>query len=233
MKRIVLIALISFFAQKGSADSFSCAWDGIGIASRNNYDMAYSYGAYYYIGIARGLGLGAQEIYQKYNMYYDDERYRRAGASVRMNCTYYIFSPMFVFQLTESGQHQCYFTGGIGQLKGGTVTLRKWSDIPSTGVKYDSTIDQADNLSKMIYRLGIGFSHFYYLGGNFHLFINEDMGFVTSNISDVANPSYGQVKGNMSQFFKPTYFTLRIGISYISHSKDRDNKWRLYAGSEM
>ncbi|MES2704692.1 MAG: hypothetical protein V4649_18775 [Bacteroidota bacterium] len=230
MKRLAIATLLVLCSLSARPNNFYFGWDGIGFTTRHNFDYSYSYGAYYYHGIGNGIALGTMEFYQQFNMYYDKERTRVAGGSLRMNCYYYMFSPMVVFQLGNSGQTQAYCTGGIGQLKSGTAELHKWSKIPwqTSSATYDSTIDYSKSLNPFIYRLGIGLTQFYRLGGNFHLFINEDMGFIISPMSDLADENYKMLKGNMAQFFQPTYISLRLGIAYISKSKNQKYPYRIF-----
>jgi hypothetical protein len=233
MKKLLLILLISLFAQQSYSNSFYFGWDGFGMATRNNFNMAMSYGAYYYSGIAFGTGLGATEFYQRYNTYYSRENRSTVGGSLRADVTYRFFSPMVVFQLSHSGQSQVYFTGGIGELQsGGEAIYNKWSRAPwsNKGEVYDSTIDFTPELNKYIFRIGFGFTQFMRLGGNFHMFINEDAGVLATPISDVSGRQYSDLKTNAAQFFQPTYISIRVGIGLITHSKELEHPWQIYPG---
>jgi len=196
--------------------------------------MAYCYGAYYYRGITDGLALGTLEFYQKFQLNYAGERNATVGSALSTNITYRFFSPMIVFQLVPTGQFQIYTTAGIGELQsGGAATLSKWSHASNYGQGvYDSTIDISKKLNKYVFRLGFGFTQFARIGGNFHLFLGEDLGFLIMPMADVSSRDFAAVKTNTSYFFQPTYFSIRAGIGLITHSKYRAAPWRLHAGAD-
>ena len=144
------------------------------------------------------------------------------------NATYYFVAPMVVFQLNKSGSTQCYVTGGVGEFNGGISTLNKWSRKSwAPNGMFDSSIDESTNFSSYVLRAGFGFTEFYHLGGNFHLFFNQDFGFLVSPIMSSDNNTQA-LKGNMNQFFEPSYFSLRVGIVLITHSRDSDTPYRIY-----
>ncbi|GAA4463503.1 hypothetical protein GCM10023093_12100 [Nemorincola caseinilytica] len=231
MKRILLIALVCLGFFQGHSNSFYFAWDGIGFTTRYNYDIGTSYGAYYYRGVARGLGLGTYEFYQNFNMYYSREVGATAGHTLRSQIQYRFFSPMIVVQLKPSGQSQMYFTGGIGELQSNSVALHnKWSSAPWSSEQYDSTIDLSSKLNKYVVRMGFGFTQFQKLGGMFQMFINEDFGFLANPMADVADPSFAGIKTNTARFYTPAYVSIRIGIGLITHSKGKRYPWRIYPG---
>ena len=64
MKKILFTLLTTLCFLSGYSNSFYFAWDGFGVATKYNYDLGFSYGAYYYRGVARGLALGTYEFYQ-------------------------------------------------------------------------------------------------------------------------------------------------------------------------
>jgi hypothetical protein len=141
---------------------------------------------------------------------------------------------MAVFQLDHPGNIQIYTTGGIGELQGGsTLTLNKWSNVgwaTPQGDVYNNEIDATPLMNKYVFRLGFGFVQFMRLGGNFHFFVNEDFGFLTSPIADVEEPEFKGVKTNVSQYLKPSYISLRAGICFIPKSKHRRNPYMIIAG---
>jgi hypothetical protein len=230
MKRLLLVVLVLLTAFEGFSNNFYFAFNGYGHATRYNFDLGLTYGAYYYHGIGKGIGLGTQEFYQNVNLLYDKERTSVQGSSMRTNCKYYFFSPMVVFQLSNSGQTQAYVTGGIGQLKEGTAEFHRWSRVPwQQNTNYDETHDYTDSIEKYIGRLGLGLTQFYHLTGNFHLFLNEDIGFIITPMANLGNPAFSAVKGNMAQFLQPTYFSLRIGVAFIPKSKDLKYPYRIYS----
>ncbi len=233
MKRLLLTSLVVLCSLQGFTNSFYFAWNGFGLASRYNYDMGMAYGAYYYRGITKGLGLGTLEFYQNVNMYYSRETRSTMGSSLRTDITYRFFSPMIVVQASRSGQSQVYVTGGIGELQsGGEATFNKWSKVPwnTTGEVYDSTIDFTPTLNKYVFRLGLGLTQFVKLGGIFHMFVNEDVGFIIQPLADLSGRQYAAVKTNVAQYFQPTYISLRIGFGIITKSKNNPYPCRLYVG---
>jgi hypothetical protein len=233
MKRLLLISLVLFSYFISNANSFYFAWNGFGMASRYNYDLGMSYGAYYYRGVAKGLGLGTLEFYQNINTYYSRETRSTVGSSLRTDLTYRFFSPMIVLQTGYTGQSQIYFTGGVGELQsGGEATFSKWSRVPwsASGEVYDNTIDLTEKLNKYVFRLGFGLTQFTKLGGNFHMFVNEDVGFLIQPLADMSGREFADVKTNVAQYFQPTYISIRIGIGLITHSKHMRHPWQIYAG---
>ncbi len=233
MKRILLVLLMLAGLNTANANSFYFAWNGFGMANRYNYDLGMSYGAYYYRGITKGLALGTLEFYQTMNLYYGREVKSIVGSSLRTDITYRFFSPMIVLQTGHTGQSQVYFTGGVGELQsGGEATFSKWSRVPWSGPAgvYDSTIDFTEKLNKYVFRLGFGLAQYVRLGGNFHMFVNEDAGFLIRPMADMSGREFVAVKTNVAQFFQPTYLSLRIGIGLITHSKNQRYPSRIYAG---
>jgi hypothetical protein len=138
---------------------------------------------------------------------------------------------MVVTQLSKSGNVQAYADFGIGYLESGTLTLHKWSNVAwsSKGAAYDSLIDESGSINTMAFRLGFGFTEFYKLGGDFHLFIGQDVGFLVNPLANVNyDPNYSDLRTNMTQFFQPTYISLRIGIAIITHSKNNPTPYKIY-----
>jgi hypothetical protein len=226
--------LISIISLNCLADSYYFAWDGVGVATKHNYNAAQSYGSYQYKGVANGLGTGGMEIYQQFNINYDQESTNRVGTSVRYNLLYRFVSPMVVVQLAKSGQTQFYMTAGVGDLQSGTATVHKWSHVPAqVGDNYDNVIDKSGDVNGYAIRLGFGFTQFYPLGGNFHLFLNEDVGWIATPLVDVTDPDYSGMKANVSHLFQPTVVSFRIGIAFITHSRNNKTPYKIYFKEEF
>jgi hypothetical protein len=233
MKNISIFTLLCLLSVSTFANSFYFAWSGVGVSTRFNYNIGSSYGAYYYRGVANGLGLGTYEFYQTFNTYYSREERSAVGQSVRMAVQYRFFSPMIVVQMEPTGQLQMYFTGGIGELQsGGEATQKKWSRPAWAPETYDSTIDLTNILSKYTVRMGFGFTQFALLGRNFHMFVNEDFGFMATPVADASGGQFAGLRTNPANILMPGYVSLRIGVGLITHSKDKRHPWRLYAGKE-
>lgn len=234
MKKAILLILILTAGMTSYADTYYFGWDGVGIATRYNYNIGYSYGSYQYKGIANGLAIGAMEIYQQYSVYYDREQMNAVGTSVKYDMMYKFVAPMVVFQLTKSGQTQCYVDVGYGEIQSGTMESHKWSRYSwsQAGAVYDQTNDETSNINGAAFRFGLGLTQFYKLGGNFHLFINEDVGWLLSPLADITKPDFGGIKTNTWNLFQPTYISLRIGIAFITHSRNSDTPYKIYYKQE-
>ncbi len=229
MKRIVLLTLISFYAIAGYSNSFSCAWDSYGIATRYNYNVGYSYGTNYYRGVGDGVAIGLQDIVQQFSLNYTKENGNIKGNAMSINCNYEFFCPSVTFQLDKSGRSQAYVCAGVGYLYGGVTSLHKWNNSNYyNNPSYDSTLNQFNTFNLLTYRIGVGFTQYYALGGNFHLFLSEDAGFIPTPLANVSDPSYADFKTNVAQLLQPTYISIRIGVSYISHSKGNTNPYKIY-----
>ncbi len=233
MKRILPALLVLLCATQGFSNNFYFAWNGYGVSTRNNYNLGHCYGAYYYHGVGDGVGLGTQEFYQNITMFYNRERNAGTGSSLQSDVTYRFFSPMVVLATDKRrGQTQMYMTAGVGELQSSsTVTLNKWSRVPwTTGTMERQEIDLSTGLNKYVARLGLGFVQMLKLGGNFHLFVNEDYGFIVSNMTNLQAPELQGVKTNLAHFFQPSYFSLRVGICFIPKSKFLENPYKIFRG---
>ena len=229
MKKTLILILLSIASRNSFADTYYFAWDGIGISTRHNYNAAQSYGSYQYKGIANGLATGSMEIFQQYNISYDQERGASSGTGVRYNVQFRFISPMVVTQLSKSGNVQFYMTAGAGDLQSGTATVHKWSRLSwSQGGVYDSTLDKSGDVNAYAIRLGFGFTEFYPLGGNFHLFFNQDFGWVVTPLFDITDNAYNGMKTNVPHLFEPNTISLRIGIAFITHSRNSKTPYKIY-----
>lgn len=220
-------------ATQGFSNNFYFAWAGYGTSTRNNFNLGKSYGAYYFHAVGDGVGLGTMEFYQNISMYYNAERTAGTGSSLQSDVTYRFFSPMTVLALDKRrGQVQLYMTAGVGELQGSsTLTMNKWSRVPwSTGTMENKETDLSTGLNKYVARLGFGFVQMLKLTGNFHLFVNEDYGFIVSNMTNLQAPELAGVKTNLAHFFQPSYFSLRVGIAFIPKSKYLDNPYKIFRG---
>lgn len=225
MKRFLLIFTLLFATMRSSANSFTGLWAGCGLAPSYNYGVGPSYGLTYYKGIAYGLGIGAQAFYQTYDMYYNPQAYQIMGSTERFKRSYAFFAPMIVSHLTHSGQTQAYVSIGVGYNMGGYDTLHKWSstDWASANGKYDSMIDGTKSLNKMVFRIGLGLTEYYALGGKLRLAITEDFGLLPSALSTLQDPGNNSFNSDMPRFFRPLYASIRLGITYRTSSGNEDS----------
>src|SRR3954464_1370485 len=98
MKNALLVIVMILSGISGHSQSYYFAWDGYGVATSHNYSVTYGYGSYQYKAVTDGLGLGLQEINQKYDLFYSNEGGGH-GSTMHIQTNYYYLSPMAVFQL--------------------------------------------------------------------------------------------------------------------------------------
>ena len=232
MKRTLLVLCLALCTLTGSANSFTGLWGGIGLAKTNNYGLSNCAGLTYYYGISYGIGIGANVLYQKYNMYYSDQANAVNGTTVRLDGAYAFVSPMFVFHVVRSGQTQAYVGAGVGYSVGTTDSVHKWShtEWSSAHGKYDSMIDGSKTLKKMAYRIGFGMTHYYGLGGNWRLAITEDVGILPAGLGSYEEAGNQKLNSDMVKFFKPVMFTIRLGITYRTPTADDHLGFRRMSG---
>ena len=222
MKRFrlfLLTGIIIFSGFSSFANSFMSLWFGAGLSFANNYDYGQSYGLTYFKAVKNGVGIGITAFSQSYDQYYNREASVVQGATLSMKAQYYFFSPTIAMDLGRSGRFKGYIDIGVGMLGSGSTIVHRWSTTKwPLGSSFDSTNTQkSSEFSSMAYRVGVGFSQFYPLGGRFYLYMNEDLGILPlalQNAND-GNYDYSTFTGNLAQVFTPTYLTLRMGIGYI------------------
>ena len=217
----IILSLVVF---TGYARTFTNIWYGSGISLHDNYDVGASYGLNFYKAVNYGIGIGFSTFVQQLSLNIGDESNASSGGTIRLNSKYFVFAPTVVVQLGKSGHFSGYLNGGLGVLEDGYTRIHTWSNVAwPIGTSYDDIYTGKDNLSQIIFRLGIGFIQYYYLFGSFHLFVCEDIGILPSsvqkNIYDY--PNIANVKGNLNEFFSPTYFSVHLGIAHITNSKKR------------
>ncbi len=222
MKKLILLPfLILLLSNSSSANSFTSLWWGAGVTQTNNFGIGQSAGLTYYFGIANGIGLGVQGFMQKYDMYYDKQQYATVGASMRYSGNYVYIAPMFVSHVVKSGATQAYVSIGLGFKAGGYDSLAKWAytswEDPS--FNYDSMIDNSKLMQQMTYRIGFGMTHYYTLGGKLKLSITEDIGILPKSLTSGTAPADNrEIATDFNRFYKPIYYTLRIGLTYRTPS---------------
>lgn len=221
MKKFLLIIAILCTGAMAQANSFSTAWNGYGITGKYNYDMGQSFGTTYYRGVAYGVGVGSDVFVQNYNLIYDKDEGKPFGATVRHSSTYSFASPMTIIHLTKKGSSQIYVNAGLGYLVSGYDSVRKWNSLSyrKEGI-YDSLVDRSSNLNQSVYRLGFGVTTYFTIANYLKLSITEDIGFLTSGLSKTTEASSVGFTNSAAKFFKPTYFSIRIGITYRTPTED-------------
>lgn len=217
MKRILLLVALVTACMSSFANSFTTLWTGAGITKNNNYGAGMQYGLGYYKAVRYGIGVGAQLFYQKYDLYYDDQAYKSVGGTMRYTGNYVYLAPQFVTHVVHSGSTQAYVNLGIGYNVGGYDSMYKWSHTSweDPTLNYDSLIDNSKYMQKMVVRIGFGFIHYYNISGRILLTITEDIGFLPKRMSSVTAPgNNGELANAMNSYYKPLYYTLKLGLTY-------------------
>ncbi|NCX95365.1 MAG: hypothetical protein EBX41_02945 [Chitinophagia bacterium] len=221
LKLYFIAFFIVCFTVAAHANSFSTAWTGFGLTGKYNYDISQSYGTTYYRGIAYGVGVGTDVFVQNYNLYYNKDQGKQYGASVRHSSSYSFASPMTIVHLTHTGKTQVYVNAGMGYKIDGYDSVRKWNKVSyrSEGI-YDSTIDASQNISSTVYRIGMGATTYFSISRFLRISITEDLGFLTTPLSKTREAESPTFNNAAAKFFKPTYFTIRVGITYRTPTKE-------------
>ena len=120
---------------------------------------------------------------------------------------------------------------GVGYNVGGYDSLRKWdysystntSSTNGTGTlgQYDSVIGKSKNITKMMFRVGLGLTEYAAMGEHWRFTFTEDFGFLTKTLTTtgtITDPSRTKYSTNGLQ---PGYISFMIGISHIGKKKDR------------
>ncbi len=229
MKRIILIAFISFFAIKGTAQTatFIGLYGGGGLALSNNYDVGISGGLDFMKGVKNRLSIGARLFYQGIGLVYDNEAYGakkgigNAGALLYNKSSYVFFTPKFDIGIRRLENVHFYATAGLGFNMGATESIRKWDNSYGAAYgNYDSTLNTSTNITSMVMRLGVGLTEYVYTGRHWRLTFSEDFGFIPQNISSTAsydNPSRTQY---YPKSLNAQYFSLHIGLTHYGFHED-------------
>jgi hypothetical protein len=215
MKRFLLVILLSLGAYNGFSNSLISLWGGAGLATKYNYDMGVTGGFDFAHAVINRFGIGISAFTQQYNLYYDKELNEFSGASIRHKSMYLFACPKLEYHIGRKGNTHFYLSGGAGFKMGVEDTMHKWaktSYIPGSG--YDSLVDRSASVNSMVYRVGFGFTEFFSIKGHLSFTFTEDFGFLPSLISKSDEPNNATLHSNVNQFYRPTYFTLHIGICY-------------------
>ena len=236
MKRVLLITFLCFVALQGySQATIIGVYGGAGCATTNNYDVAPSGGLEFLFAGHRGgrIFIGFDLFYQNYSLYADREANAGkggagfAGTIDRFNASYAFLAPKFSYGLGRKQNVKVFIDCGIGYNISGYDSLRKWDYSYSTVTggtgpgQYDSVIGKSKNITKMLFRVGVGMTEYASLGKHWGLTFTEDFGFLTKPLTttgSVTDPSRTQYSSNGLQ---PGYISLQIGISHISWKNDK------------
>ncbi len=216
MKKLLFTILLVSSAVHGFSQTYLQLWGGAGLATSGNYDMGISQGINFFKGVSWRTAIGAQVAMQGYNIYYNKEVGEPIGSSLRNKSTYLFVSPMIDFHLRKNGHTHAYLNAGVGFNMGAEDSLRRWSYTPGG---FDSTYGSADNVKKMVVRIGMGLTHYIAARGKFRITVSEDVGFLATPISKTTDPTDVRLYNNSLQFYKPMYISLRLGIGwrFIKH----------------
>jgi hypothetical protein len=236
--KLRFVGILIFFVctvSAGYGESFTSLIAGGGLATANNYDIGLSYGFSYYKGIRNKLAIGFEFLDQNYSLYRDKEINNVVGGTVSLKGDYMFFSPMVVVQLNRTGSIHGYVNAGIGIHGAGYTTLHTWDHTPwPSTVAYDSVDDkEKDDFLQLTYRIGIGLVEYCNVRGKLHIFFGQDVGilpmsFQNKNENDSDPTEFRNFKGSMDEFFRPTYISFRMGITFISHSHNTQYDGAIY-----
>jgi hypothetical protein len=232
MKRICLFLVVLLCVNESFGNSFTTLWTSVGLTKSKDDGVSFSHGITWYKGVANGVGIGFTGFYQKMGRYYGDQENAAVGATMRFSGSYAFIAPMVVSHLTHKGQIQAYVNAGIGYKINAYDSIHQWSKVSwAPGGLYDNKIDASENLKSLIYRIGIGFTEYYYLKGNWRITVTEDFGILPAPISKTDANYHNEGINNIThQFFKPTYFSLTVGITYRTRTGDEGRGRRRMSG---
>ena len=224
MKRIILIAFISFFAIQGYAQprTFIGVYGGGGLSLTNNYDVSVSGGIDFLRGIKNRVNWGFKLFYQGYGMGYDNEAYGakrgigNAGAMVLNKSSYVFIAPKIDVGIRRQENIHFYVDAGVGFKMSGTETLRKWDRSYGAAYgNYDSTINTTPNITSMVLRVGVGLIEYLYTSKHWRFTFTEDFGFIPQNISTTPNYDNPSRTPYTPRSLNPQVFSLQIGLTHI------------------
>ena len=228
MKRITLIAFLSFQVLQGYSQTLIGLYGGGGVAT-----TAYNYNA----GISAGLSLlkfyserasvGGNLFYQTFGVAYDNEAYGvkggggNAGVQVLNQSAYIFLCPKFDYALGKTGTVHFFVDGGVGFNMGGTESMRKWDHSYGAAYgNYDSVIETTPNLTKMLLRFGTGLTEYLSTGKHWRFTFTEDFGFIAQNLSSTSNYLNPSRTEYTPRSMKPGYFSIQIGISHFGYHEE-------------
>ena len=229
MKRITLIAFLSFVALQGFSQkkTYVGLYGGGGLSTSYNYNAGISAGLDFVKCYSDHAGIGANLFYQTYGVAYDNEAYGvkggggNAGVQVLNQSAYIFLCPKFDYGLGKTQSVHFFVNAGVGFNMGGTEELRKWDHSYGAALgNYDSVIETTPNITKMLLRVGTGFTEYLYTGKHWRFTFTEEFGFIAQNLSttsDYLNPSRTQY---FPHSMKPGYFSIQVGISHVGFHEE-------------
>jgi hypothetical protein len=241
MKRIILVAFLSFLAIRGLSQAMPEKnnlfgfFAGGGVSTTYNYDAGISGG----VSFDKELGskdfghhnyIGGMLFYQGFNMLSDREQYGakngsgNAGVTLLNKSGYIFITPKFSHDFGRRGDDfykhdfiKAYVDFGAGFKMSGTETLRKWDhDFGASYGDYDSVINTSKNMKSMVLRVGFGFTEYFHMGAHWMFTLTEDFGYVPGSITKTTDPKDPSRTYYTPHSLTPTYFSVQIGIA---HSK--------------
>jgi hypothetical protein len=254
MKRILLIAFLCFTALQGFSQKNIFPGDidyiykptiiglygGIGLATKNNHDVAPSLGLNFEMSSRTRSRIGAQLFYQQYSLYSDNElnsakdKQGAEGEIFRHLSSYIFIAPKYSYMVVNKLNFitDISLNAGVGFKMTGFDTVQKWNHgyytngyytNYSSGIgQYDSVIDASKNINSLLIRVGLTVTQYIHLGGgNWWFNLKEDFGFLANSLTktgDVNVESPSRTVYSPTNI-KPAYISLQIGISYIKSKK--------------
>ena len=235
MKRILLLAFLCFLSFPGFSQAMIGVYGGGGCATSNNYDIVPSGGIEMLVVGKRGgrMFIGADLFYQGYSQWADNEANSAkhgtgtAGTIDRVLASYVFLSPKFSYGIGKKQNWKVFFDAGVGYNINGFDSLRKWDHgyytngyytTYNSGVgHYDSTLDKTANINKLVFRLGVGMTEYWYIGHHWFLTLTEDFGFLTTNLTTTGTVSDGSRTPYSRNGLRPGYISLMIGITHFKN----------------
>ncbi len=230
MKRILLVALLSFLSLQGFSQTLLGIYGGGGCATSNNYDVAPSGGIQMLFGHGPHLRTGLTLFYQGYSLYADNEANSSkhgtgtAGTIDRLAASYVFLAPKFYYGFGSGGNFGFYLNVGVGYNINGFDSLRKWdhgyytngyyTTYPAGVGQFDSSLDKTANLNKLVFRLGVGFSEHLYLNHYWFLTFSEDFGFLTTDLTSTGSSKDPSRTPFSRGGLRPGYISLHIGLTH-------------------
>ena len=226
MKSITLLILFSFCAFAGFGQSKNAIigiYGGAGVATSDNYNAAISGGIDFEKGIFYRSFLGVDLFYQGYGLAYDNEANGAkngsgaAGVAILNTSGYVFLAPKFSVGMRETQNVKFYLTAGVGYNMSGTETMRKWDFRNGASGNFDSTLNTTPDINKLLFRVGIGITEFIKMRGKWWFTLTEDLGFLTNNISTLANADNPSRTEFSPRNLSPAIFSLQIGFAHTKY----------------
>ncbi len=202
-------------------------WGGVGYTPKYNYDVGISGGATYMRAMDWGFYWGLSAFMQQYNMLYDMST-NNISQTLRHKSNYVFVAPTLAFRLDKMAHTMGYLNAGVGMKMGFTDTLQSElkTNIPGAIPTISKTAFD-DSAKSMTFRVGMGITRYFYLSKSWRLSMTADAGFTIGRLSSITVAD-NQYNGNLDKFYRPTYYSIRIGLCHrrpTQYDNVRYNVW--------